>query len=403
MKIFGQYELSNALDKQIDTLRKEVRAENKNELLNANEAEYINYLVSKYQVAPVEFKLDDKYVSSREENIPSEMFPQDFFSRPGNSYSRTVITYHIPFEGDPDLLKMAPSSRLLWSAEVKTADQEVLFEIINFRNDPEQIKKEASSIISNIVQQGGMVNEDLDRYNDGLERVATEIVQARKKEIFIESDLLSSLGVPIEKVSDLPDTFSVPVQKKKPLITKPSSSIEPFHPEPILDDKTYSEILGICHDLGVEVERHPSLYKGKGEEDLRDYFIMALSPHFQSVSGETFNKSGKTDILIRHNRSNIFIAECKIWKGAKAHNSTINQALSYLTWRDSKAAIFYFVQNKEFGSVLAQIEATTLEHDCFVKEGKKVNDAWFSYKFHLVGDSTRGVDLAIQCFHFPKQ
>ena len=59
------------------------------------------------------------------------------------------------------------------------------------------------------------------------------------------------------------------------------------------------------------MERHPSIYAEKDEPTLRDHFIMVLSPHFDSVTGETFNRGGDTDILVRHESANVFVAECK--------------------------------------------------------------------------------------------
>lgn len=40
---------------------------------------------------------------------------------------------------------------------------------------------------------------------------------------------------------------------------------------------------------------------------------------------ETFNSSGKTDILIRVENRNIFIAECKFWRGPKSFGEAIEQ------------------------------------------------------------------------------
>ncbi len=106
-----------------------------------------------------------------------------------------------------------------------------------------------------------------------------------------------------------------------------------------LDETIYQEILKTIHETGKVFERLPSTYAGKDEESLRDHLILQLEPRFEySSTGETFNKSGKTDILIRHQKSNIFVAECKFWGGAKKHFETIDQILSYLTWRDSKTA-----------------------------------------------------------------
>ncbi len=110
------------------------------------------------------------------------------------------------------------------------------------------------------------------------------------------------------------------------------------------------------------MERHPAIYGGKDEETLRDHFLMVLSPHFQSTTGETFNKAGKTDILIRHERQNVFVAECKFWGGMKGFHATIDQLLGYLTWRDSKAAVISFVRNKELNPVLETIGKETAKH-----------------------------------------
>jgi hypothetical protein len=129
---------------------------------------------------------------------------------------------------------------------------------------------------------------------------------------------------------------------------------------------------------------------------------VTLSPHFESVTGETFNKQGKTDILIRHQGMNVFIGECKFWRGARQHATTIDQILSYLTWRDSKAAILYFIKNTKLDPVLNQIADETLKHAAFVERKGSPSEGWLDYRFHLLNDDTRNVYLAILCFHFPE-
>jgi len=84
------------------------------------------------------------------------------------------------------------------------------------------------------------------------------------------------------------------------------------------------------------MERHPSTYAGKGEEALRDDLLATLSTHFPGATAETFNKTGKTDLLIRHENENGFVAECKFWSGSKSYHDAIGQLLGYLTWRDRR-------------------------------------------------------------------
>src|SRR5277367_4943587 len=100
-----------------------------------------------------------------------------------------------------------------------------------------------------------------------------------------------------------------------------------------------------------------------------------LQPHFGldgSATGETFDAAGKTDILVRYQNQNVFVAEFKFWRGSKQHLETIDQLLSYLTWRDSKAVLVYFAEGKEIAAPLKAIEDTTPHHKSFVAfDGKR--------------------------------
>ena len=159
----------------------------------------------------------------------------------------------------------------------------------------------------------------------------------------------------------------------------------------------------MIHDVGKEFERLPSVYAGKKEEHLRDHFLMMLEPNFEgSATGETFNKTGKTDILLRHDSSNVFIAECKFWKGQKSFLATITQLLGYLTWRDSKAAVIMFVPNKEFTTVIETAKECIDQHPNYIRAVSEQDETWLNYEFHLDGDRNRVVKIAVMFYHTPK-
>jgi len=162
----------------------------------------------------------------------------------------------------------------------------------------------------------------------------------------------------------------------------------------------YDNIVDRCYKIGVEMERHKRSYKNRKEEDLRDYFIIALSPHYQSVTGETENKEGKTDILIRNDGKNLFLAECKIWRGKKTFYAAYNQLTKkYTTWRD-KIAIIFFVHNKDMTSVLKQIQKA-IKSKAVKDSFEELSEGSFKAKFFLNGPKNNKVKIAILCFHFP--
>lgn len=91
----------------------------------------------------------------------------------------------------------------------------------------------------------------------------------------------------------------------------------------------FNDVLKVIYDSGKSMERKPALYQDKDEEGLRDQFVFVLETRYESItaSGETFNRSGKTDILLKHAQdgSNVFVAECKVWHGASEFLLAITQ------------------------------------------------------------------------------
>ena len=155
--------------------------------------------------------------------------------------------------------------------------------------------------------------------------------------------------------------------------------------------------------MALVMERSPQAFKSMGEENIRQHFLVQLNGHYEGqATGETFNYDGKTDILIRGNGKNIFISECKFWKGAKVITETIDQLLGYLSWRDTKTAIFLFNKNKELSNVLSQIPEIVKNHPKFKREIKYNSETGFRYIFSHNSDSNRELYLTILVFDYPK-
>jgi hypothetical protein len=197
-------------------------------------------------------------------------------------------------------------------------------------------------------------------------------------------------------------TFTSQIVKRK-LISQSINSKIAVKPEPVLGSDEFEHILTVTRNFGKSIEQHARDYLGIGEEALRSQILAQLNGHYEGgASGETFNKNGKTDILIREDGKNIFIAECKFWSGAKAFVDTINQLCGYLTWRDTKSAIFLFNRNKDLSKVLAQIPQIVRAHPGHLRTWKStsVNTEFFFVMSHP-DDKEREIFLAIQVYELP--
>lgn len=403
-RIFYEKELSDYLNKRMQDILLSIENESDDYILNVNEEDYIKFKTSQAKVEPIEIYVDNIYASSSEEMIPAKYFPNSFFVKEGKSYKKNVIKFHIPYSGDQELLKCSPSSRLLWSVDVEITKDEFCFEIINFNNEADEIAREKDDITSSIMKQYTNLKKELNQFNSNLETKIRSSFKKRKERIIVNNSVLSSLGVPIKKSSSS-ETFSVPAlsKKKKVVLNKPDVKQVGYKPEPSLDEKVYLDILTLIHDVGKEFERLPSLYANKEEEHLRDHFLMMLEPNFEgTATGETFNKTGKTDILLRYKGTNVFVGECKFWRGKKIFFKTIDQLLGYLTWRDSKAAVIIFVPNKDFSSVLVTVKDSLEQHLNFLRIVSEREKTWFNCEFHLNEDRNRVVKVAIMLYHTPR-
>ncbi len=186
------------------------------------------------------------------------------------------------------------------------------------------------------------------------------------------------------------------------------SPIDPtFKTETIsgISDKAYFQIIDHVLLLGKGLEKFKELNVRFDEERYRDYFI----PHLNAVSNahsaraEAFNQSGKTDILFADDKgNNVFMAECKLWKGPAYLTEAIDQLLQkYVTWRDEKVAIVIFNRdNKKFSDVITSATETVASHPLCAKDLGKRADFSYSYIFRHPDDEKKTIKLELVLFNF---
>jgi hypothetical protein len=177
-----------------------------------------------------------------------------------------------------------------------------------------------------------------------------------------------------------------------------------YHWESGKTTTVYASILGCINRTGKMFERLPNVYANKEEEHLRDHILVSLQGNIPgSATGETFNKQGKTDIMVRSATGDTeFVGECKFWRGEVVYHDTIDQLLKYLSWRDNKTAVILFVQNKDFSAVLGTIRACTSTHQSFVKFVSETDESWLNFEFKLTGDPQRVIQVAVMAYHVPR-
>jgi len=269
--------------------------------------------------------------------------------------------------------------------------------------DDVKLRQEIEIEVNRLEKHLEWTRSDCAEWNGQIQTLAEENIKKRKERLLAQAEVVSSLGLPMKNGSGTPATFSTPlVRRERPAIL-PAIPEKAFKPEPALDDKEYDFILNTIDQMAQNIEQSSSTFRKIREEQIRDIILVGLNGHYKgAATGETFNSQGKTDILIRADGRNVFVAECKFWSGRKSLESAINQVLKYLTWRDTKAALILFCKNRNFTRVLSEIAATIPEHSHFKRELRRISDTHVRYLFRQQEDADRDLYLAVQVFNIIK-
>lgn len=395
-KLFGTKNLNDLTSDIRNSIESYIDQKDEDYILNVNKEDFINYLYEKYKIEKIFIDLESKKISNYEKTTYDSRFSG------GKRYIQVVV-YHIPIEGNQVLLYYTPCNRRVEHFPgVNLEGNDLVFEIEVFTRDSHDVKSKAGSILNTIVKQSKYINDEVDIFNNELKGFIKSVFDSRKKRILDSKKLLEGLDVPIKENKNVQDTFEVNIIKdKKIVIEEPTIKEKKFTPEPRINKEIYQSILKTIYNLGKNIERFPSSYKDKDEEDLRDLILIFLQTRFDTAAatGESFNKEGRTDILLRYKTSNLFIAECKIWNGEEEYLKGISQLLGYLTWRDSKAAMIIFVKKKNFTSIIEKVKEATQRHDNYIRFINETSESWLNYKYHIEGDRNREVKLGVLLFN----
>lgn len=359
-------------------------------------------LIEEYTIEPIE-------IMEPKPSVPHET-TRTMINSWDEKYEQKIyeISVTIPFKGNKELFYCSPSRYTVVyldknaTIETKSISAKIILEKL----DAEMYQSQLNSILGVLKCNLPTIHAEISPWNNGLGDLIESSLQSRKGVVSQKFDFMEKIGL---KVNPASSEYLIPPTVKKKVIPVPVSDTTAGVKReaiPVLQDQVYKDIKEVLYNSGRSIERKPSLYLGKHEEDLRDVFLLFLESRYEAASGigEAFNKKGKTDILLKYAKdgSNLFVAECKFWKGQKSFLLAIDQLLGYLTHRDSKTALMMFVDQKEFFTIIKTIKEAIKDHQYFHRYVKDTYDHSLSYEFMLPEDSKKIIQIEVMLFHFPR-
>jgi hypothetical protein len=402
--LFSRIDLNTYLQDRLGTARSLVKGWDPDALLRTPDQDAIDRVIRQYELeTPVLYRADIRAFPAEDSYVEG---PDGF----GDTVRHLVAVrrYTVPFSGDGEIfayrattyshnpprgvVKSGPDGggELQFSLHVPPGAQPT----------PQQIREAVHAQIDKYDRHLDWARHDVDTFNRELTQIADSVTR-RKAEILQERDLEAAVGFPVRRREDA-DRYAVPIRRKAivPKSTATAAGRQPFVPEPVLAAQDYEEAIRVLISSRNALERTPSMTSTLSEELIRDLLLVGLNTQFQgAAAGELFNGAGKTDILIRDKDRNIFIAECKIWKGPKTIADALGQLLDYLVWRDTKAALLLFIRGGNATEIIDKSLVAIEAHPNYKRTVRRnLGGDRSDFVIHAKDDPVRDIQLAFLPF-----
>ncbi len=200
MRIFAEIDADQVFAAQLQRAKSEVESLDDEFLSRVDDESNALRILSLVRIDPLQFRFDDAHISTHERMIPAEQHPGHlFFPEEGKSYPRQIIRYHLPFDGDPVLLRCIPNPRISWSIEVDVIDDEIALDIVNWGEDPDAVKRKAEQVFGSIRQQHEHLTKQVDAFNTSAQTQIVQLLSDRRAKLKKDSDFVAALGLPIKE------------------------------------------------------------------------------------------------------------------------------------------------------------------------------------------------------------
>ncbi|MGI8757543.1 MAG: hypothetical protein ACR2MB_17130 [Acidimicrobiales bacterium] len=360
---------ADALDAALDIHREKaaefIRRIDPDRILSTPVEDLVDEVLEEFLVDPIELQVDRRS-SPGVKDAPVTV----------EGYGRMIevpgprVELHVPFDGDAELFKLRPNPYTMNPPRVEVRPG-VLVAAYEGRAPLDHAAARATleRQVSDVQECVGRQRNAIDPFNAELPHLARQAIESRRQKVLDDRQLEEFLDVPLQQRADAATFIAAGPKRRRPKQSAPETS-SPFTPDPALSDETFGDIVEAIRSITEYMERVPQTASDMKEESLRDLILIGLNNQFGTATAESFNGNGKTDIYLPVDGSpgSVFIAECKIWKGAAGIGKAVDQILGYLTWRDTKAALIVFQRTGSPDDVRAKIVAAIQAHGSYKRD-----------------------------------
>ncbi|GIW81687.1 MAG: hypothetical protein KatS3mg105_3494 [Gemmatales bacterium] len=406
--LFSEQNLRGTLENNLKRARQEVGSIAEVQFVASSDDEIVEHVYSKCEVLPLELHEGRMEMATEESKIDVRHDPlRVVFDRSRPALVPAVkVRVTVPFSGHATLWKCQPSRFGLNPPRVHVrshpGDESGEIELVQSRPadnvSGDELKREIENTLSSIRSYIENIKRDVEAHNEKLRGHIQQCVAQRRERLGKHAQIASVLNIPLKRKPGSPDISPLPVKRR---LVKSLPAAANREPEPGIRNEDYELILNVIRHEGRTFEATPQTFAVHDEEELRDIILAHLNGHFEGdATGEAFRRHGKTDIRIEDKNRAAFVAECKVWRGPKELTKAVEQLLSYLTWRDCKAALIVF--NKDvagFSAIQGKAPQVLSQHPKCIRQLDAEQAGKWRFLFRSTDDEERHVAVHVFLFN----
>lgn len=315
------------------------------------------------------------------------------------------VSLHIPWSGTRQAFTFRPHHSLQINPEGTVTERDVILSVVVYPGTPGDIaQKYVLDQEHNLLQWVDRVNGDIAQLEHQIRGMVRSRIAERRDILRQRDAMATAFTIPIRQAE--PDrALQIPVRRATIVLRGSSPAGTGGQPEWSITDAVYEQMIRTITSFSHALERRPASAAKllPDEETLRDWLMFVLGTNYEApdggeifIGGETVNGKGKTDILIRHQTRNAFIAECKFWDGPSKLDEAIEQLLGYTVWRDTKAAIILFVTRRNATAAIDRAGGRLASHAACLQAAVSTDPyRRRDYRFISPQDEQRIISLAL--------
>ena len=193
--LFWKYDWFAVVEAQKAAARKDAENMSKADFARQSLEELRVGLCEKYSLEVPALDVDNITVSQRETKIDVSHDRMRSFATRGPHYVKgTAIDVRVPFVGDPGMFNIKPTTWTTSLPRGRIEGNSVRFTISGTDLTPDKVKSEIDHRISEIQQWLGFQEKSVGNFPNELAQVSTQALEARKKKLDGDAELIAGLG-----------------------------------------------------------------------------------------------------------------------------------------------------------------------------------------------------------------